>query len=288
MSGIKKGAFDYLGKPIELEHLLQKITQAYDKIKQEKLRLKETEFRTRIEQQMITTERLASLGTLAAGVAHEINNPLAIIKESAGWLKQLLSKKELEAMPRSKDFKKGLDKIENAIERARRITHQLLGTVKKTGSAYCDVNLREVIEESVQLVKKEALYKKISINIKNGSSFGTIQSDPYQLRQILINLLINAIHATDTGGKITVCFEDSGEYVEIKVSDTGTGIPKENLNKIFEPFFSTKPPGKGTGLGLFVTRGIIEKLGGTINLKSRVGHGTTFLFSIPKHFRNKK
>ena len=288
VAGIKKGAFDYLGKPIELEHLLKKITQAYDKIKLEKLRTTEAEFREKIEQQMIATERLASLGTLAAGVAHEINNPLAIIKESAGWLKQLLSKKELADMPRSKDFKTGLDKIETAIERARKITHQLLGTVKKTSSVYCDVNLRELIEESVQLVKKEALYKKISINIKTDSSFGTIQSDPYQLRQILINLLINAIHATDTGGKVTVSLQDSGEQVEIKVSDTGTGIPKENLNKIFEPFFSTKPPGEGTGLGLFVTRGIIEKLGGVINLKSRVGHGTTFLFSIPKHFRNKE
>ena len=115
VEGIKLGAFDYLSKPIELEHLLGKIRQAFEKIRGEEERLREKEFRSRMEQQMIATERLASLGTLSAGIAHEINNPLAIIKESAGWMKLILQKEELAEMPRKEDFEMALGKIENGM-----------------------------------------------------------------------------------------------------------------------------------------------------------------------------
>ena len=134
IEGIKSGAFDYLMKPIELEHLYNKIIQAYDKIQRITSEQKEAEYRKQMEQQMIATERLASLGTLAAGVAHEINNPLAIIRESAGWMRQLFAREELKNIPRHGDFTKALDKVEKSVERASRITHQLLGFVGKSES----------------------------------------------------------------------------------------------------------------------------------------------------------
>ncbi|MFH1672375.1 MAG: hybrid sensor histidine kinase/response regulator [Pseudomonadota bacterium] len=288
VAGIKLGAFDYLTKPVELEHLCGKIRQAHERIRRgEEIRLseeklREAKFRAKMGQQMIAAERLASLGTLAAGVAHEINNPLAIIKESAGWMTLLLKKEELAAMPRKQDFENALNKIEKGIERARRITHQLLGAARKNDSSLSKVDLREMVDEAVQLVHREAANKDVEVMQVMDPSTVIIQSYPYQLRQIMINLLTNAIHATGSGGKITIVLEGNGDEVSLTVSDTGEGIPKENLERIFEPFFTTKSPGEGTGLGLFVTRGIIEKIGGTIDVESRPGHGSSFCIKLPK------
>ena len=289
VDGIKSGAFDYLTKPIELEHLVGKIKQASEKISRaQKIRqweekLREVEFRAKMAQQMMATERLASLGTLSTGVAHEINNPLAIIKESAGYMRLILKREELAEMPRKKDFELALTKIEGGVERARRITHQLLGAARKDDSVLSKVNLKELVIEAVQLVHREAANKDIEIVQKADPSLQDIRSYPYQLRQVLINLLTNAIHATDSKGTITVMLETTGDEVELVVQDTGKGIPKENLGRIFEPFFTTKPPNEGTGLGLFVTRGIIEKLGGTVRVESTVGQGSRFAVRLPKN-----
>ena len=288
VDGIKTGAFDYLTKPIELEHLLGKIKQAHEKILREEEKFREAEFRAKMEQQMIATERLASLGTLAAGVAHEINNPLAIIKESVGWMKLILNKDDLAQMPRKKDFLIALKKIESAIERTSRITHQLLGSVKETDSAYAEVKINELTEEAVDLIKKDAESKDIEITIEPDPSVGPIWSDPYKLRQVLINVITNAVHATDSGGEITIKFGDTSEGISLTVTDTGQGIPKENLEKIFEPFFSTKPPGEGTGLGLFVSRSIVEKLGGKMEVESQLGQGTSFCIRLPKYYEIKE
>ena len=286
--GIKTGAFDYLSKPIEFEHLFGKIKQAYEKIEREEEKLKEAEFREHMEMQMVTTEKLASLGTLAAGVAHEINNPLAIINESAGWLKLIINKEEMAQMPRKQDFEKALNKIEKGVMRAKRITHQLLGFARKDDSVFSEVNIMELVEEGINLVNMEAVYKNIEIVREIAPDKNTIWSDPSQLRQVLINLLTNAIYATNVGGKITIRLEAMDETITLIVQDTGQGIPKENLNKIFEPFFSTKPPGEGTGLGLFVTRGIVEKLGGIIEVTSKLGNGASFYIMLPRYFKIKK
>ncbi|MDH4204660.1 MAG: response regulator [Desulfobacteraceae bacterium] len=288
VEGIKTGAFDYLSKPIEFEHLFGKIKQAYEKIKREEEKLKEAEFRKYMEEQMMTTERLASLGTLAAGVAHEINNPLAIINESAGWLKLILSKEEMAGIPRKKDFEKALNKIEKGVERAKRITCQLLGFAKKDDSVFAEVDLVELVEEAIHLVKREAANKDIQIVSEIDPDTGTIWSDAYQFRQVLINLLTNAIYATAKGGRITIILEAVGDNVKLTVRDNGQGIPKENMKKIFEPFFSTKPPSEGTGLGLFVTRGIVEKLCGTIEVESRLGDGTSFYVNLPRYCKIKE
>jgi len=144
------------------------------------------------------------------------------------------------------------------------------------------------VEEGINLVNMEAVYKNIEIVREIAPDKNTIWSDPSQLRQVLINLLTNAIYATNVGGKITIRLEAMDETITLIVQDTGQGIPKENLNKIFEPFFSTKPPGEGTGLGLFVTRGIVEKLGGIIEVTSKLGNGASFYIMLPRYFKIKK
>lgn len=294
VAGIKSGAFDYLSKPVEVEHLIGKIRQAYEKIRRaEEIRrgeerLRDVEFRARMAQQIMATERLASLGTLAAGVAHEINNPLAIIKESAGWMQLILKREELTELPRRQDFEMALNKIDKAVERSKRITHQLLGAARKDDSGLSEVNLGELVHEAVELVNREAANKDIEIVQEMDPSMGTVSSYPYQLRQILINLLTNAIHATERGGKITIILESIGDEMKLTVGDTGCGIPEENLDRIFEPFFTTKAPDEGTGLGLFVTRSIIEKMGGTIEVQSQLGHGTIFYIKLPKRHELKE
>ena len=281
VEGIKLGAFDYLSKPVEFEHLLGKITQAYDKILAEHQSKEAAEFKARIEQQMIATERLAALGTLAAGVAHEINNPLAIINEAAGYLRMLFNKKTDNELQDREKYEKALEKIELSVQRARNITHQLLGSVRKSDSVLVELDIAALVEETLQLMGSEAKNKNIEVAVNTDRNLKTLWIDPNQVRQILINLISNAIHATPAQGRIAIGLDNTANGISIRVEDTGTGIPKEHMEKIFEPFFSTKSPGQGTGLGLFVTREIVEKLNGNIKVHSRFGHGARFTVQIP-------
>lgn len=287
VEGIKAGAFDYLTKPIELEHLARKITQAHNKIRRTLAEKQESEFRERIKQQMVVAERLVALGTMATGVAHEINNPLAIIQESAGWLRQILSRPEMAGIPRRDDFQKALDQIHKAVDRARRITQQLLQVVKTQvsempdPSSLTEVSLKELVEECIALVETEASLKKVAISLESTEPHPRAWTDPYPLVQVLLNLLTNAIQATDAGGRITITLDSALEEARIRVQDTGCGISKEDLNRIFEPFFTTKGVGQGTGMGLYVSWGIITKLGGLISVESEVGKGTTFTITLP-------
>jgi signal transduction histidine kinase len=281
VEGIKAGAFDYLSKPIEVEHLITKVKQAYEKILLLKKQKEAAAFRKKMEQKMMATERLAAIGTLAAGVAHEINNPLAIIKESAGWIDMLLQKTELINIPYRKDLENALQKIEKSIDRAKNITHQLLGFVKNNDILSNPVNMPELVREAIQLVSRFADKKRITIEFETDTDDIKIMSDPYQLRQVLINLLSNAIHAEHEAGKISVSLMLQGHEILLAVQDSGIGIPKENKDKIFEPFFTTKTPGEGTGLGLFVTRKIVKGLKGQIDVKSKIGRGTTFYIRLP-------
>ena len=285
VKGIKSGAFDYLNKPVEFDHLLGKIVQAYEKIISDRQQKAAEEYKARIEQQMIATERLAALGTLAAGVAHEINNPLAIINESAGYLRAVMQKRELAEIPYRTSFDKALEKIENSVKRARTITHQLLSDIGKNERVLAEIDMEALVKETVQLFGRDAERKGIRVNLEADRDMRTLWADPNQIRQVLINLLNNAIHATDKEGKITVRIQSKDTGATIDIIDSGAGIPKENLDRIFEPFFSTKSPGEGTGLGLFVTRDIVEKFGGKLMVESELGKGSRFRVHIPNQNR---
>jgi signal transduction histidine kinase len=280
VAGIKAGAFDYLTKPVEFEHLLEKIKQAFDKRKRTEEKAREAEFREKMDRQLAATERLASLGTLATGVAHEINNPLAIIQEWSGWLKSILEDTGAE-FHRREDFNLALTKIETAVGRAKRITHQLLGMVQKKSDTLLEISAGDLFSDVVQLVNREALNNNVTIIYSPANPPILFWSDPHRLRQVLLNLLNNAIHATPAGGAITLNTGLDGDEILFDVRDTGSGISRENLDKIFEPFFTTKETGEGTGLGLFVSRRLVENLGGKIEVESKLGHGTRFRLRLP-------
>ena len=282
VEGIKAGAFDYLGKPVEIDHLAGKIRQAYEKIRMEETRRREAEFRKKMETRMAAAERLASLGTLAAGVAHEINNPLAVIKQSVTWLSLRLDSNGDSVLRDRESLTKALAHIETAVDRARRITHQLLGAARKSENQWVEVELDNMTGEAVELVAQTASDAGVHITRKNDARLKTVWSNPGSLRQVMTNLLINAIHATAKDGKVVLATEDFDDDYAITVEDTGSGIPEEDLDRIFEPFFTTKPAGEGTGLGLFVTRSILDALGGSISVESRLGRGSRFSARLAK------
>ncbi len=237
-----------------------------------------------IDDQMIQSQKLAAIGQLSAGIAHEINNPLAIIGEEAGWMQDLLKRDSLSQFPEMEEFQDSLREIVTQAGRCREITHKLLSFARKMDSAIRDVNLNALVEDVVSMREREATLSNIEITKDFGDDLPIIHSEPSLLRQVLLNLINNAIDAIPKGGKITVHTarnEGGDNGVSLSVSDTGIGIPKENLEKIFDPFFTTKLPGKGTGLGLSICHGIIQKLGGTISVSSQPGAGTTFLIRLP-------
>jgi len=282
VAGIKAGAFDYLTKPIELEHLVGKIRQAFDKLLRVQEQAKETRFRARMEQQLVAADRLAALGTLSAGTAHEINNPLAIINDAAGWLKSRVAKEPALSADMRRDMDLALGKIENSVKRARQITHQLLTFCRQTDAAIKEFDLSELATEVLDLTRKTAVEFQAETAVVRSSGSLRIWSDPSQVRQVLINLVTNGLQAVGPGGTVSLTISADNDWLEVLVKDNGPGIPPENLDKIFEPFFTTKPPGEGTGLGLSVSRGIVEKLGGRIEVESKLGAGAAFKVVLPR------
>ncbi len=282
VEGIKAGAFDYLTKPVEIDHLINKIRQSFAMSHLEEEKQKQAEYRAKLEKKMIDTDRLVSLGILSTGVAHEINNPLAIINESAGFMKQVIDTDEMSKFGQKDALIMGIEKIEKSVKRARKITHQLLGHVKKSGSQFTKVNLKTLVYEILGLLKKEIKDKQISIHWEIQNDKIIIWSDPYQIRQVLINLLNNAVHALKQNGFISISFHEIKNDVILEIKDNGVGIPEDNLRKIFDPFFSTKSFDEGSGLGLFVVHKIIDGLDGEIEVTSEVGKGTCFSIKFPK------
>ncbi|NVM21821.1 MAG: two-component sensor histidine kinase [Desulfobacterales bacterium] len=235
-----------------------------------------------LDEQLIQSAKLASIGEISAGIAHEINNPLAIMGEEAGWMQDLLKRDSLKDMTEMADFKDSLQEIAKQAGRCKEITHKLLSFARKMESVIKDVNVNELIDDVVDMVESEAALANIEIIRLYHEHLPLIYSDPSQLRQVLLNLINNALDAIKRGGEVKIeTGIGEGDSIAMKVSDTGAGIARENLSKVFDPFFTTKPAGKGTGLGLSICHGIIEKLGGDISVTSEVGKGTTFTISLP-------
>jgi two-component system NtrC family sensor kinase len=227
------------------------------------------------------TSKLASIGRLAAGVAHEINNPLAIISTKTGLIMDLLEiSEEFEHKDRIASEIKGTS---DAVDRCKVITHRLLGFARRMDVSLESININHLMREVLSFLDKEALYRGIHIDLKLADSLPLIESDRGQLQQIFLNLINNAIEAIDKDGMVTVATSlRTPETIQVDVTDNGKGIPHEIMSHIFEPFFTTKDgEKKGTGLGLFITYGLIKKLGGNISVRSRIGIGTTFSVIMP-------
>ena len=228
------------------------------------------------------TSKLASIGRLAAGIAHEINNPLAIISAKTGLIMDLLEISE--DFKYKKKIGSEIHGTSNAVERCKVITHRLLGFARRMDVTLESIGINNLMQEVLSFLDQEALYRGIHVDLELGDSLPVIESDRGQLQQIFLNLVNNAIDAIGKDGKVTIKTKMRGQNsIQIDVTDNGKGIPQNIISHIFEPFFTTKDSAekKGTGLGLFITYGIIKKLGGHISVRSSVGVGTTFTVTLP-------
>jgi two-component system NtrC family sensor kinase len=237
-----------------------------------------------LQEQLGRSEKLSAVDEISAGIAHEINNPLGIIAQETQWIQHLLGGDTLKDAKTVGDLRDSLREISIQVDRCKEIVHKLLNLAREMEPVIQGADINDLVENMASLIEREAGTKSIRVLTALEPDLPIVYSDPPLLRQVVLNLLVNATHAVENDGTITVTTKSNkDDAIEIGITDTGSGIPAENLNKIFTPFFSTKPQGKGTGLGLAICRGIIERLGGSISVTSDVGKSTTFTIHLPIH-----
>ena len=253
-----------------LPYLIDQLEENLSRLAQSHQDLRET------QQQLIQSEKMASVGQLAAGVAHEINNPLGTIL--------LYSHMILEKLEQKDSRREELDTIAKEATRCRGIVRGLLDFARQRKLQVENVDVNRILEEGISLVAAQPSFQKVEISKALDPSLPTTEGDPVQLKEVFLNILSNAGEAMPQGGKVTVIsrFREAGSHpIEIMIRDTGQGIPQENLNKIFMPFFTTKKIGQGTGLGLAIAYGIVKMHRGAIDVQSKAGEGTTFWVKLP-------
>jgi two-component system NtrC family sensor kinase len=224
--------------------------------------------------------KMATIGRLAAGIAHEINNPLAIINEKAGLMKDILEVSD-DLQKNKEKFLGLMNGIFDSVNRCRTITHRLLGFSRRI--EVTDIfDLNESVKEVIGFIEKEIMYRNITLELDLQKEPLKIRSAKGQLQQVFLNIINNAVDAVEEKGfiKVSTNIKDKNT-IQVIISDNGSGIPKDRLKHIFEPFYTTKEKGKGTGLGLSISYGIMQRLGGTILIESEINKGTTFIVEIP-------
>jgi len=234
-----------------------------------------TEELVAMQARVAQSERLASLGMLAAGVAHEVNNPLGGILA--------LTSLTVEDMRRDDPNRENLEEVIRQTERCRDIVKGLLEFSRQSKGNTEPVDLNKVLQDTLSLLGKQALFFNINVACDLAPELPPVVADRSQLQQVVINILMNAVQAMDERGTITIAtrHKSAGDSVEMAISDTGKGIPREEIDRIFDPFFTTKESGQGTGLGLSIAYGIVTTHGGSISVQSEVGKGSTFTIRMP-------
>ncbi|MBL7175432.1 MAG: ATP-binding protein [Desulfobacteraceae bacterium] len=237
--------------------------------------------------QLIQSDKLAALGKMAASVAHEINNPLATIMQKTGWIQDLLAEEEFQKTKNLEEYYASLAVIDEQAEHAGRVVHNMLGYARRMEPRLENVDINEAINQTIDILENYARINNIDIQTDLASDLPIIAGDQSQLQQVVLNLISNAIDAIETEGLVEVTSQRTDSYIDIRITDNGPGIPEDKQKKVFEPFFSTKLNGKGTGLGLWLSYNIVEKMGGVISLKSE-GKSTTFTIRLPIVIPEKK
>jgi len=235
--------------------------------------------RTEMLHRMEFTAKMATIGRLAASVAHEINNPLAIINEKAGLLKDLVQRTP--GHPHGEKSLKSLDSIIRSVERCGNVTHRLLGFTRSMESTTESIDLPELLREVLGFTGKEAVHRNITVETRFAPGAPPVQANRGQLQQVFLNVINNAFAAVEHGGKVDLIVESPRpSRVRVTIRDDGVGIPEDKLPYVFEPFFSMK--GKfGTGLGLSITYDLVQKMGGRIDISSKLGEGTAVTVELP-------
>ncbi|MDH4087753.1 MAG: PAS domain S-box protein [Nitrospira sp.] len=229
--------------------------------------------RKRLQEQLRKTERIAELGTLASGMAHEIGTPMNVILGRAEYLMDRVTEEPI---------KKGLRTIVTQVERITKVMNQLLSFARRKTPERCPLDLRGTIEAGMELFQERLARNQIQVELALADNCPRALADPDQMSQVFINLVMNAVHAMPDGGMLRIGLAPEKQMVKLMIADTGHGIPRDVIERVFEPFFTTKEFGQGTGLGLTVVKGIIEEHQGSIVVESEEGNGTVFTILIPQ------
>lgn len=268
---IAKGDFSPIDNPEVMESQVDHLVVAFNRMAQE------LEVR---QEQIIHTRKIASLGTLVSGTAHELNNPINNIVLTIDTIvggRKITEERRAEL----------LDDILRQALRASKIVKNLLDFSRAETSGFNHLNLEEVLKETIRIATNQIIISNVRLNEKIATDLPEIKGNRQGLQQVFLNIITNAVQAMQNGGDLTVrLISENGSKIKVSIQDTGTGIPEEHLPNIFDPFFTTKEVGKGTGLGLSVSFGIIKKHGGQILVESKVNKGTTFTVVLPV-FKNK-
>ncbi len=263
---------------VEMERKARaELSVAYQQLSEYDKRLKES------QEQLIQTEKLTSLGQMAASIAHEVNNPLSGVLVYT----QLLSKKIAGDRFSKETALDNLSKMESELIRSTRLIRNLLDFARQSPPALREVNFNDVVNRALDLAAHSAELQHIQVIKELDSLLPTLTADFDQLQQVFTNLIMNAIQAMPEGGRLTLRATADNSQLKIEVQDTGSGISPENIRKLFTPFFTTKGKGKGVGLGLAVAYGIIQRHQGKIEVQSKEGEGTTFTIHLPLHHEEK-
>ncbi|MGM0425757.1 MAG: ATP-binding protein [Thermodesulfobacteriota bacterium] len=259
-----------------LEENKQKLHTTISSLEAANLKIKQA------QDEIIRSEKLASVGRLATGIAHEIGNPIGII---LGYV-ELLKGGDLKEAEQA-DF---LNRVESEVTRINRILRELLDFARPSGGEHDPIRLHGLIQETLDMLRPQPLLEDLDIHLELRAAQDRVRADADKLKQVILNIVMNAADALAEGDpisdgpllkRLTVMTENRANVIVLAVSDTGTGIPSTDMNAIFDPFFTTKAPGKGTGLGLSVCYTIIQALGGTMEVESNEGEGTTVWITIP-------
>jgi len=227
-----------------------------------------------VQEQMVRAEKLSAVGTLASGVSHELRNPLSAIKNAVFLLKRKLSKETIPDI--DEKIIQFLDIMDNEIDRCSKITNDLLGFTRISEPSRLAFDINTVVNDALSRVE---IAENIKLSKNLQPDLPMIMIDANQIGQVLINLIQNAYQAMTDGGNLKICTKVSEGFMEVEVGDSGCGIPEKEIKKIFDPLFTTKP--RGTGIGLAVCHGIIQKHNGVIDVKSQEGVGTTMFIRLP-------
>ncbi len=272
--GMLAGSFNSMAE--ELKQYKDKM-ENWTRSLEEEVQKKTAEI-VRAQEQLINAEKLASLGRMAAGVAHELNSPLTGIVTFAHLMLKRIP-------PENTQDAEDLKVIIDQTERCSRIVRGLLGFSRKTASEKANVDMNILIENTLSMVRNQAKFYNIAFDVQLDRTIPEVNVDPNQIQQVFLNLLINSADAMEEKGRIAISSrmadDDGNKFVELEFTDTGPGIPEDIRSRVFEPFFTTKPTGKGTGLGLAVSYGIIKKHDGQIFVKSEQGKGASFFIRLP-------
>ncbi len=238
------------------------------------------EFTTR---QLLQAQKMATIGEMASGIAHEVNNPLAVIGRETEWILELLKEHPPCDPEAAQEIQDSLQVIASQVSRCAEITHRLLNFARKSQPVLQWVDVNGLIEEMVRLVERITKGKNITFQRSYQDSMAPLWTDPPLLRQVVLNLLNNAVQAIESQGTVTVTTqEDAKGWVDISIADTGCGISPSHVPHLFDPFFSTKGPTRGTGLGLAICQKIVTALGGLIFVESTKGCGSRFTVRVPR------